>query len=149
MPRTVTAPHGSRTFSNQQWGMLMKLAFDHGWRPMGCQPPADWDQRFLDEDGVPRRFFSMDYFSRNGQRVMPADAAAIADALESALDDVPTFDALGLKVLSEIQLPHLDRPLRALRPGAKVNPYEFFSGPNRVTLLAFIEYCRGGGFAIT
>ncbi|MFT3685140.1 MAG: hypothetical protein QM783_09490 [Phycisphaerales bacterium] len=146
MPRTVTAQHGSMTFANRSWGMLMKLAFDSGWKPMGCERPLDWEA--IDKYGNPRRFFSMDYFSRRGQRVLAADAAAIADALESGLLDVPPFDALGLKVVSSIDMPHLAKPLRSLRPGVKVNPFEYFSGDNRDGLREFIAYCRKGGFEI-
>jgi len=135
------------TFNNRSWGMVMKLAFDSGWRPMGCVEPDGWQA--VDEMGNPKRFFSMDYFSRKGQKVLPVDAAAIADALESGLMDVPTFDALGLKVGTSIDVPGFDRPLRALRPGVKVNPYEYFSGDNREPLKRFIAFCRGGGFAIT
>lgn len=134
------------TFSNRSWGMLMKLAYDSGWKPMGCQEPLDWQA--VDAQGNPRRFFSMDYFSRRGQRVLPVDAAAMADALESGLMDVPTFDALGMKVSTSIDMPGLDRPLRALRPGVKVNPFEYFSGDNRGVLKQFIAFCRGGGFEI-
>lgn len=124
----------------------MKLAYDSGWRPMGCVEPDDW--KSIDENGSPQRFFSMDYFSRRGQKVLPADAAAIADALESGLLDVPTFDALGLKVVSSIDMPGMPRPMRSLRPGVKVNPYEYFSGENREPLKKFIAFCRAGGFAI-
>lgn len=133
-------------FSNRSWGMLMKLAYDSGWKPMGCLEPDAWQA--VDSAGNPQRFFSMDYFSRRGQKVMAADAAAIADALESGLLDVPTFDALGLKVSTSIDVPGLARPMRALRPGVKVNPFEYFSGENRWPLKQFIEFCRGGGFAI-
>jgi hypothetical protein len=134
------------TFNNRSWGMVMKLAYDSGWRPMGCVEPEGWQA--VDEQGNPRRFFSMDYFSRRGQRVLPADAAAIADALESGLLDVPTFDALGLKVSTSIDMPGMARPMRSLRPGVKVNPYEYFSGENREPLKQFIAFCRGGGFEI-
>jgi len=126
--------------------MLMKLAFDAGWTPMGCVEPDDW--RAVDGQGNPQRFFSMDYFSRRGQRVLPADAAAIADALEGALPDIPDFDAMGLKVASSIDLPGVARPVRSIRPGVKVNPFEYFSGPNREPLLAFVAFCRLGGFTI-
>lgn len=127
--------------------MLMKLAYDSGWRPLGCLPPEDFQA--VDLNGNPVRFFSMDYFSRKGQRVLPVDAAAIADALESALPDIPDFDAMGLKVSSSIDMPGLGRPMRTIRPGVKVNPYEYFSGDNRQTLRRIIEFCRAGGFAIS
>ena len=126
--------------------MLMKLAYDSGWRPLGCVEPLDWQA--IDQHGNPRRFFSMDYFSRRGQRVLGADAAAMADALESGLLDVPPFDALGMKVAVSIDMPNVARPLRALRPGVKVNPYEYFSGDNRDMVRRFIDFCRAGGFEI-
>ncbi|HZW07226.1 MAG TPA: hypothetical protein VFF65_08880 [Phycisphaerales bacterium] len=147
MPRTVTGRQGSMTFSNRSWGMLMKLAYDSGWKPLGCEQPERWP--VLTGEGDLNRFFSMDYFSRLGQRVTAEDAARIADAIESALPDIPAFDAMAHKVLSSIDAPGLPRPLRSIRPGVKVNPYEYFSGDNREPLGLFIRFCRAGGFAIT
>jgi hypothetical protein len=35
-----------------------------------------------------------------------------------------------------------------LKPGAKVNMFEFFSGKNKGLLRQFVELCRKGGFEI-
>jgi hypothetical protein len=146
MARTVRNQRRQITFNNRTYGMLMKLAFDGGWRPIGCLEPEGWTG--LDAEGKSVKFFSMDYFGGRGQRVQEQDALAIAQALETAMDDIPQFDALGFKVQSEIRLPGQDQTIRQLRPGAKVNPFEFFSGRGREAVLAFAEFCREGAYSI-
>ncbi|MCW5765394.1 MAG: hypothetical protein KIT68_05405 [Phycisphaeraceae bacterium] len=147
MPRTVRGPGGELAFTNLQWGMLMKTAHDFGWKPQGTLAPANWDKRY-DEHGRLRPWHRNNYFSKAGQTVESADAAAIADALESILPDVPDHDALAHKVISSLDLPQIPRPLRMLHPGAQYNAFEFFSGPNKDLLRRFIHLCRAGGFEI-
>jgi hypothetical protein len=147
MPRTLTGPHGARTLSNLQWGLLVKLAYDRGWRPMGVRPPEDWNA--TGDDGQTKRWYFMDYFSTKRQQVVPADASAMAHAIESALPDIPEHDALSHKVVQEIQLPDMEQPLRMLQPGVQVNAFEFFSGQTRPVLIDFIAFAQRGGFTIT
>jgi hypothetical protein len=146
MPRTITGLHGTRTYSNLQWGLLVKLAYDHGWKPIGVRPPDDWNA--TGEDGQTRRWYFMDYFSIKRQRVVDQDARNMAGCVEQALPDIPTHDALSHKVVQEIQLPDMEQPMRMLQPGVQVNAYEFFSGPNRPVLEDFVRFARAGGFAI-
>ncbi|MCE2924603.1 MAG: hypothetical protein LW822_03985 [Phycisphaeraceae bacterium] len=145
MPRKLTAPHGVRTYSNLQWGLLVKLAFDHGWKPWGVRPPEDWIA--TTEEGT-RRWHFMDYFSPKGQRIVAGDAQEMGRSVLHALPDIPLHDALSHKVAQEIQLPDVDEPLRMLQPGVTVNAYEFFSGSGRKTIEDFAAFCRAGGFAI-
>jgi hypothetical protein len=162
MPRTLTAPHGAITFSNLQWGLMVKLAYDHGWKPWGVRPPEDWIAS-IDPSaeghasgagssggggrggrGGAKRWHFMDYFSLKRQQIVAGDALAMADAIERALPDIPTHDALSHKVIQEIQLPDVDEPLRMMQPGVTVNAFEFFSGANRRILQEFITLCRSG-----
>ncbi len=147
MPRTLVGDHGARTLSNLQWGLLVKLAYDRGWRPLGVRPPEDWNA--TGDDGQSRRWYFMDYFSTKRQTVLAADAAAMAVAIESALPDIPEHDALSHKVVQEIQLPDMEQPLRMLQPGVQVNAFEFFSGGTRAVVIDFVSFARAGGFSIT
>lgn len=152
MPRTVSGPGGRVDFTNPQYGLALKLAFDHGWKPAGTLPPPAWD--LLPENqpdkpgGRPRHWPSMNYFAGRGERVTSADALAIAAALESVLDDIPNHDAFSHKVISRIDMPYADEQLQ-LAPGEKLSYFEFFSGPHKELLRRFIGLCRTGGFAVT
>lgn len=145
MPRTLIAPHGTLNYSNLQWGLLIKLAYDHQWTPYGVRPPEDWcATNPASEGGGTKRWHFMDYFSLKRQRIIAIDALAIADALERALPDIPTHDALSHKVIQEIQLPDFEEPMRMLQPGVSVNAFEFFSGKGRRALEEFIALARWG-----
>jgi hypothetical protein len=84
------------------------------------------------------------YFCNDGNRVTAEDAAALADALERALPDLPQHDALGHKSFE-----HPSEPgVRLIRSDTPVNPFEWFSGKNKKRVEEFIAYCRKGGFEI-
>jgi hypothetical protein len=90
---------GSFRFSHRGWGTVLELAWEHGWEPAGTKPP-EWTvyapdgvtvdevatraerQRYANWDGI--------YVANNHQVVSDEDAANIVDALERALDDVPS-----------------------------------------------------------
>ena len=70
--------------SHGTWCYLLKLCFDHGWKPAGTEAPlyecdeADWNGS---------------YTENHGQSVSAEDAAAMADALYLAvLDPAPYID---------------------------------------------------------
>lgn len=147
MPRVLSRADDQLALWNLEYGVLMKFAYVAGWRPAGTLQPDRWEER-LDPQGVPRRWFSMNYFSRLGQTVTQPDAQALAGALEAALPDVPRHDALGHKVSVTLDLP-FSRPVRLFRDGSRVTPYEFFSGPNRPTLERFISFAAAGPYRIT
>ena len=98
-------------------------------------------------DGTPARWFKNNYFSKFGQRVTDEDALALAVALDGSLPDVPDHDAVAHKVAAEIEGAGLNR-MRMLRPGVKMNSFEFFSGESKNKLRQFIKFCRAGGFVI-
>ena len=74
------------------------------------------------------------------------DAGNLADALEQALADVPSHDAIGHKTV-EITFPTGEKN-RALPLDADVSPLEYFSGKAKKMLTEFIAFCRTGGFEI-
>src|SRR5262249_2364638 len=84
------------------------------------------------------------YFNNPGFRVTAGDANALAGALERALPDVPGHDAMAHKVVELEGAPGE----RFLRNDTPVIPFELFSGPNKVYLKSFIEFCRQGEFNI-
>lgn len=145
-PRVATGAGGKFACGYLEWGMLIKFAYESGWRPLGTIEPPDWDHK-RNPDGTPARWFKNNYFSKFGQRVTDDDALAIAVALDNSLPDVPDHDAMLHKVAAEIEGSGLAR-MRVLRPGVRMNSFEFFSGENKAKLRQFIEFCRAGGFAI-
>jgi hypothetical protein len=82
------------------------------------------------------------YFTNDDQRVTTEDAAALADALERALPDVPRHEAMAHKT---VELPG---GLRVMKADADESPLEWFSGEGRDQLVEFIRYCRAGEFVI-
>jgi hypothetical protein len=84
------------------------------------------------------------YHENSGRRVTGEDALALADALERALPDVPSHDALEHKL---VEVP--GAPGEGFVPvGTPVTAFEWFSGPNKPFLESFIAFCRQGGFQI-
>ena len=67
-------------FNFGNWPMLLSAAESYGWKPAGTQAgetyhdPSMWEGTYLSNDG---------------QIVTAQDAAALADALERVLDDIP------------------------------------------------------------
>lgn len=165
---TFTGPGGTFWCSLQSWQRVAKLAADRGWAPTGIpRPPAppispaasgdaaadeapqdEW-LAYLPGDfppGDPPQ--TEDPWYANGVVIPDEDAFALADALETALPDIPRFDALSEKTLSTIDLPAAI-PFKVLRPGSQVSNYEFFSGPNRQALERFIALCRAGTVTVS
>ncbi|NQU10052.1 hypothetical protein HQ590_04635 [bacterium] len=69
--------------SSTQWAFVLKLAQDHGWKPMGTEAPG-----WTDKDGNPVADYSDwdgGYDWNEGQWVSEQDAANLATALEQAL----------------------------------------------------------------
>ncbi|CAN5699949.1 hypothetical protein BH11PLA1_BH11PLA1_03740 [soil metagenome] len=135
--------------TNLQYGLAMKFVYDMGWKPAGTLPPANYEGEDppVDEVGVPKRWPAMNYFAAAGQRVSAEDARALGDRLEDLLLDIPNYDAVLHKVQQMIILPPLGE-LRLLKPGAKVNTVEFFSGRNKEVLRRYAKFAQGGGFEI-
>jgi hypothetical protein len=150
--------YNDRYFNGTTWYKLLKLAFSYGWRPLGTLPghpyfvpnPDDWDP--------------MDYLTNSSQVVTGEDAAALAIALESALDVIP--DTLGRepKMINIFSLPDvvqqwadvlgIDKELVAKGPPIYVpdnmfSPLDYFAGEGKEVIVDFIAFCRKGGFWIS
>ncbi|MGQ0627403.1 MAG: hypothetical protein ACT4PL_04795 [Phycisphaerales bacterium] len=147
MPRTLSSTAGTMTVGNLSWAMVLRLALDGGWRPKGTEPPDDFYGEVEADGYTTRQWNPRNYFSRRGQRVTDEDAASIAEALSNAILDVPDHDAVAHKLLSTIDTSLLGT-FRVLDRRHKINPFEFFSGPNKKRLRRFIRFCQAGGFRI-
>jgi hypothetical protein len=123
--------------------MMAKLARDRGWAPSGVPEPVD--------DGATTSDFAPDHWDYTRPGIVLAiaddDARALAAALETVLPDLPRFDALEDKALCQLDLPGT-LPVRVIRPGVAISPYEFFSGSNRHALERFIGLCKAGGLTV-
>lgn len=122
-----------RSLAYTLWVSLLHLASLNGWEPAGTEAPCEWEAKW-----------GGDYMGNAGQRVTLADARSLADALESALPDVPTHDAMVDKVV-EFKLPD-GNVFRGLKEAA--GPYELWSGELRESLIEIISLCRQSGFTV-
>lgn len=156
---TFSSPGGTFWCSLQSWQRLAKLAADRGWAPTGIPRPAADNQPDEWAAFLPRNYPPGEYDTGNtpqngepwyakGVIIPNEDSLALADALEAALPDIPRFDALSEKTVSQIDLP-ATIPFKVLRPGVQVSNYEFFSGANRQALERFISLCRAGPVTVS
>ena len=104
---------GDFVINEQGWVILIPFAYQNGWRPMGTAAPAHYE--LLHDDVRPQGWHPANYFQGKGQRVSAEDAAAFADALESALPDLPDHDPLAEKSVGRIEAPGFPRILRGVR----------------------------------
>ena len=127
--------------------MILRLANMHGWRdPVAAAAERARAQNpFAAEPAEP-----LQPFGAPGSTLSGHDAATLADAIELSIPDIPSQDALGLKICSSIDLPawaarHVGRRfLRVIRPGAAVSAIEYFSGENKRRLSRLLRVLRGG-----
>ena len=134
-------------FNCVAWGQVLELAMlDQGGYHRGT---------IKDRSTTPP--WNGGYASNDGQMVTAADAANLADALDTAFDDLPDQ---YVSIFDE----HVDTDplvqtvMGDLSPGSKVFTYghapdassvEFWSGLEHKTYLRdFITYCRSGSFCI-
>ena len=80
-------------FTVSAWRLALEIAERHGWNPAGTIAPGDWEG---EEE------WEGDYFTMDGQRVSPEDAARLAVALEKALAD-PHFAAKTREAFNDLQ----------------------------------------------
>jgi hypothetical protein len=158
---TFSSPGGTFWCSLQSWQRVAKLAADRGWSPSGIPRPASSDgsdewAAYLPGDFPPQEFAGDDADKAQTEQpwyskgiILPVeDSLALAEALETALPDIPRFDALSEKVAYQLDLPSTI-PFKVLNPGVQVSNYEFFSGPNRQALERFITLCRAGPVTVS
>lgn len=128
------------------WSDLLQLAHQYGWEPAGTETP-EWEN----EEGEIIRYDEWDggYGTNDYQLVTAEDAAAIADAIEASLDDIPD-EAVKVLTLGEAWGANCPPELRDKRiVNDEANLYERWSGPDSKDYLkAFIAYCRAGSFRI-
>ncbi len=137
--------HGEFVLNNRGWASLLRLAWDRGWRPEGTSPPPAWDQITSGDPG--RRWNPADYVTCKGQRVSAGDAGRLGEALGSILDDLPTHDALSGEGITRVSAPGCP-PWLYFSDSRPINNFEALGGPNKDSYVAFIQFCRVGGFAI-
>jgi len=118
------------------WPLLLELAQQYGWEPQGTT--------LHDDEGVIEDEWAGGYCSNDGQQVSAADAAALADALERALPDIPNHDAMEHKTTPIPGMPGE----RGIPMDVKFTAFELFSGENKAHLREFISYCHKAGFWI-
>src|SRR5687768_2996158 len=79
------------------WGKARELGVRYGWKPCGTEspPPPEGYEEYGEWSGT--------YTTNDYQSVTAADAAAWADALEAAMEDIPRHDALAHKTVQHGQ----------------------------------------------
>ncbi len=127
---TLRGPGGEHRLASPWWVGLLCLASACGWR----LSPASWGRR------------AGQLAELAPDRVTDDDATALADALATALDDIPNHDALtnhaerGL-----VQDPLAPGGLFLSRPPRLI---EWFSGENKRLVREVIAFARKGAFEV-
>lgn len=125
----------STGFGYGGWAMVLEIAQQYGWKPLGTEAPTGMD----DPAG-----WSGEYCSSDGQRVTDADVAALAGAISAAVAD-PNLHVIVLQMDTERRqevLTQVGPELAASYVG--VQDFEEY----RASLREFGEFCRGGAFTI-
>ncbi len=134
--------------SNRGWGRFLALAEMYGWQPYGTLEPAWWNE---DEYGL---WDVNDFYTNNGQIVMSADAAGIAQALEKALHDIPDIDLFPapLKVeRSSILSTYLTLTVQLIQVDLADQPDPAilgFTAETKSVVRELMEFCLEGPFQI-
>jgi hypothetical protein len=142
-------------FSVVSWHKVIELAELGGWRPAGTEKPGYYDELRYGK-------WSGKYTTNNRQWVTAQDAAALADALECMIDDLPDTEAPDLKVeygKKDVGLPSAPRHLKWLLTNlpdgetvvgenCKLSPLAFFGGKYKDQIRDFVTFCRLGSFAL-
>jgi hypothetical protein len=153
-------------FNISDWPDMLHLAELYGWEPEGTTLDPEHLASVMQEEDLPpeeaaaqiaqaQESWQGGYGTNDFQVVSAQDAAALADALERALPDLPKYNALEHKGRDVSSFPpELCDQLRALGVSqlipadADINPFERFSGRGRDYLRGFIAFCRAGAFNI-
>ena len=128
------------------WQKVMDLARIYGWEPIGTQEPPDWDSNDDDER------WQGDYDLYAGEWITAEDAQELANALDSALDDLPDNPMPDRIIETEIE--EIDRDgdvsisFHIIESNKSINLFEAFGGQYKSELIAFIHFARRGGFHI-
>lgn len=91
MGMDLSGKGGYFSCNNASWVAVLRLAYDHGWKPAGTEPgrwiDAETGELCEQMPPDPETWNSMDYYSNSGQCVSDQDAGNIAEALERALEE--------------------------------------------------------------
>lgn len=68
--------------NNSRWDLLLTIAHEHGWEPMGTDPSG------LEGYEVPPEKWDGSYFGEQGQYIRADDAEALAAAIDRAVKRV-------------------------------------------------------------
>lgn len=145
----------SRKYSRQFWEKTLELARFHGWKPLGSRPPV-----IIGFQGI-NALWDGTYLTNDGQTITSADALALAEALERALDAIPDEEPKadwnpGLwrgDELPEWLSPSEKEMIEdGLETGAfevaALHPHEFFAGAEKRALIELIRFCKLGSFKV-
>jgi len=130
-----SADHSEFQFTGTGWSFSLMLAEKFGWQPEGTRKPKEF--------GFFKKWHG-GYDSNEGQIVRPSDASKLAAALERALQS----DSLERKAEEVARdLKHaVEQALGGLPLGYDID--STIDDEFRSHYMAFIEFCRKGGFAI-
>lgn len=137
------------SFTQHGWRMLLELATAHGWEPAGTEP-ADISGMFSDDtpaavvarqSALFRLEWDGGYTDNAFQTVTASDARALADALQRALPYLPSHKSP--RIQPSDALPEIDVIV------GDVTPHEYYGGPNKTAVVAFIAFARLGEFRIS
>ena len=148
---------GSLNLNIVAWHKMFELAKLGGWEPAGTERPLYWDSPEF-APALEHEEWGAGYHTNDFQGVTAEDAAALADALERMLDDIPDvsppnrmvdYAEVGVSDDAPPQLKALLAELGVLKgPNTLLNPLEFFGGEGKREVENFIDFCRQGEFVI-
>jgi hypothetical protein len=148
------------------WQKVLELARMYGWQPEGTSEPPNWreqkaarehEQQDFDpyeprEPDTSQEIWMGQYDLYLGELVNARDAAAMADALEHALDDLPDNDMPDRTIETEMeeidQENQISISFYIIEPNKALNLFEVFGGQYKQELIDFIAFSRRGGFHI-
>ncbi|MCA1755462.1 MAG: hypothetical protein LC641_12375 [Spirochaeta sp.] len=173
-------------FNIDEWPLVLKLAQIHGWEPEGTQPSfddqlmstggagdtdadtnadtdTDTDTDEHTDEHTDKAYsggeWSGTYLLNRMQSVTNSDAAALADAVEQALEHIPAVPIdKQLENRRVLYLENSDGPEEVVDKilerftddfTKEADPHLQFSGPaHKEKLENFVAFCRRGGFTI-
>ncbi|MCB9844476.1 MAG: hypothetical protein H6811_00615 [Phycisphaeraceae bacterium] len=143
----LRATGGEFTLNNRGWVIVLRLAWDLGWRPMGTLPPAYWTEE--DERQRGRPWNPADYVTCRGQRIRAQDARSLGTALAAVLDDIPNEPVLTEAMARAVAAPGFPSPLYLEHEGGRrPNHFEALAGPNKAELRGLISVLERGSVEI-
>jgi hypothetical protein len=147
--------------------MLLTLAYIYGWHPLGPVPGGNHSYYELFPDLRPE-YWEEDYCTHRGQVITSEDAAALANALESALGDTADNDLAPENVNDnpieqeqeyEVYRTNafttllyaaalIENGLSTNSPSIRHILTQYFRGHEKQAVIDFICLCRKGSFYI-